>query len=305
MKNGQVAKEHLDQYFTPKDSAEAYALEVVKRYGTDAKYIEPTAGSGVFVDALIVAGVPKENILAFDLDPQDGVHNIVKRNALSLTKEEVEGANCIGNLPFGKGGSMAMKIMNHLAEMGANSLSFLNPICIGNKHFTLKTLDKSLVKVESFEFEEGKHFTYPNDPDKDLTKPNPVRCEFQVWEKGCRKDPDLNAREHESFEIIQIGVEKGVHENGRSKELTLWERGILDVDFTIISHGKLAGTVKDFEPRKDKASVKLFVRVKDGFDLKEVRKFLENANLKELTKWSTIAHNPSIAPSEIIAHLGA
>lgn len=312
MKNGQIEKESLDQYFTPQDKADEYAQMVVERFGTDSQYIEPTAGAGAFVQALVNAGVSPDNIVAYDLDPKvDGCAgvSIHQSDFNDLTYSEVGGRVVIGNPPYGKGGSLAMSVMNHMVDKGAKSVCFLNPLCIGRKHFTMKTVHEKLHLVDSRRFPEDVHFIYPNtDGSRDLTKPNPVRCEFQIWEKKDHNRPlPISRRDTKEFEIMSVTPMKGTHDNGRSKELEMGNRSDFhkydgQIHFTIISHGTKAGQIIDFD-KSHKCTVKLFVRVKDGYDVEDIRKKLEEIDLTELTKFSTISHNPSIAPSEIIEYV--
>lgn len=308
-KNGQIKKEDLDQYFTPEEDANRYTKRVVEIYGTNVMYIEPTAGDGVFINALILAGVPKENIKAYDLDPKresvSGVQ-IEKMDVFKLNGLEypIFDSIVIGNPPYGKGGSMAISIMNHLTKHGAKAICFLNPICVGNKHFTQKIIDSNLHIRETSEFELGKHFRYPNAADKDLTSPNPVRCQFQIWERlDYHRTKVIESRSNEIIEILHVPAYK-VKDGSASKELSMGDRPDFDdwksnIDFTITSHGPKAGCVIDFDPLH-KCNVKMFVSVNDGYDVTKVRSFLESIELTSLTKWSTILHNPSIAPSELI-----
>ena len=322
--NGQVIKESNDQYFTPPEFADLYAKEVVKVFGKNAMYLEPTAGSGVFVDALVKCGVPLENITAFDLDPKR--EDIIQKDVFELTGKVVIGKVVIGNLPYGKGGSFAIKIMNHLCEQGCENLCLLNPICVGHKDFTLKTLHSNLSLVKVLDFPKGQHFFYPNSPDKDLSKPNPVRCEFQFWKKQeTPRKVSLCPKETLEFEVLPIGCKKIKKENSSGKscssELTLKERLVCDtpdkkdlinsIDFVITSHGKNAGRVILLDLDSQKANVNMFIKVKEGFNKKEVMErlgFVEGSPelsgviLEELQKYSTISHNPSIAPTELISY---
>lgn len=312
MKNGQIEKEVLDQYFTPDEDAEIYAKAVVGRYGTDITYIEPSAGDGAFIRALVAAGVEPDNIIAFDLDPKvDVVCGVTIHEMDFFDVNHVDygipyGSVAIGNPPYGKGGSLAMKFMNHLCSLKVRAVCFLNPICVGNKHFTLSTIDQYLHMVDVMEFEEGKHFRYPNS-DKDTSKKNnPVRCQFQIWERKCERRPDLEKLiDNEIIRVVKVKVQKI-----DGKELALGERNDYDslrgqIDFTVVSHGNKAGTVIEFDPSTHKSTVKMFVHVKRdcGYDKEAVMKFLREIDLTQLTKWSTIRHNPSIAPSELIEYV--
>lgn len=309
-KNGQVEKEVLDQYFTPQNKADEYALSVVKRFGTSRFYIEPSAGDGAFIRALIKAGVPSENIVAFDIDPKADVVcgvKIEKSDFFDVDKKRCMGRIAIGNPPYGKGGSLAIKFMNQLKKNGCNVICFLNPLCVGRKHFTLKSIDDNLHLIDSIEFPDNLHFRYPNGEDKS-EKINPVRCEFQIWSYSIEKRPSKEIRRStEMFEILSVSTQKSKHDDGRSKELEMCERSDYNelrdkIDFTIVSHGSKAGEIIDFAPDQ-KCTVKLFVRVMPGYDVNEVREKLVKSDLTQLTKWSTISHNPSISASEIIEYV--
>jgi len=290
MKNGQIKKEPRDAYGTPRDLAALYTDRAIDYWGSSS-YLEPSAGAGPFVDALVARGL---SVQAYDIEP---LHPLVERRDFFSLTDELEGKVLIGNPPFGKGGSMALKFMNHAISNGVIGICMLLPACIGHKHFTLKTLSPKAHLVYEEEMDKDRHFQYLDD--RIIEGENPVRCFWQHWEirEEDRQDPQY-LRETESFEILQPGTKK-VKIDGKQRELPV---GPIDADLTVVSHGPKAGSVLPFSP-EHKANVKMFLRVKEGHTVSEVKEQIESSDLYHL-RYSTIRHNPSIAPSELIEAVG-
>ena len=96
--------------------------------------------------------------------------------------------------------------------------------------------------------------------------------------------------------LTKVGNKKVKDKQASLRELPVGE---IDADFTIVSHGKRAGTVIDFDPAQ-KANVHMFIKVKQGKDVNEVRRRLENLDLSKYLSLSTLSYAPSIAPSELV-----
>lgn len=292
-------KEKLDQYYTPFELALNEISEVVDYYGIDNLFLEPAGGTGVFIEALLLCGVPKEHIVAYDLDPK---HSLVERQDFLKLKELPNPKNLkiisIGNFPFGKGGALSIKFMNQSVKLGASVIAVINPYSVGNKLFSRGNIHENLHPMVQHELPDGLHFT--TEKGEYLEEANPVRCAFQVWELKTEKRYTVKRLyETEDFSLLQIGCDKYVDENGRSREKTMEERGV-EADFTIVSHGKKAGTVMDFNAAKQKANVCQFVKVKDNKDVDEVRKKIEESDFSYFYNSATIKHNPSLSPSEMV-----
>ena len=61
-------KETNDQYYTPKELAKTLTNEVVTLFGKGRTYLEPSGGTGVFVDALKQLSVT--DVISYDINPK-------------------------------------------------------------------------------------------------------------------------------------------------------------------------------------------------------------------------------------------
>lgn len=191
----------LDQYYTiPETSKEC--SDIFKRYLkylnynlNEITYIEPSAGTGSFLPHF-----PKNQMIAYDLDPK---HPLVKKQdflKLELRKEEGKEYVVIGNPPFGKKATLSIEFFNKCCEF-SDTIGFIIPIQFRkwsvqsklNEKFRL-ILDFSL-KEESFIFE---------------NKLASVRCCFQIWSTKAldfrlKKSP---ATYHNDFKMWQYNNTK-------------------------------------------------------------------------------------------------
>jgi len=95
---------------------------------------------------------------------------------------------------------------------------------------------------------------------------------------------------------MRVSCRKFTDEAGKLREYPV---GDIDADFTIVSHGQRAGSVVDFNPAQ-KANVCRFIKVADEYDVDEVRDVIQNTDFSYFRDASTIRHNPSLSPTEII-----
>ena len=82
-----LAKIHLDKYYTPPDLAKYIVDKTREIIGEEniTEYLEPSAGSGVFLDYL------DKPYLAYDIEPEDDRNRIVMCDFLSLDLEYKKG----------------------------------------------------------------------------------------------------------------------------------------------------------------------------------------------------------------------
>ncbi len=164
----------IDKYYT-KDSVVDLCLNLIKQYiqiNTDDLIIEPSAGNGSFI-----IGIKSitNNFKFYDLDPDND--EIIKQDYLlydyGIIKETFNKIHIIGNPPFGRQSSLAIKFIKKSCEFG-DSVSFILP-----KSFKKDSLKKSV----PLNF----HLIFEIDlPDKSFLVDgieHNVPCIFQIWEK--------------------------------------------------------------------------------------------------------------------------
>lgn len=116
-----MAKNINDEYYTPHELAK-YCVDKTKdvlNLREDTKYIEPSAGGGVFLNYL-----PKDTI-AIDINPTSD--SVDKGDFLGEEFEYKKGLCVIGNPPFGYRNTLAVKFYKKAITLG-DYISFILPI---------------------------------------------------------------------------------------------------------------------------------------------------------------------------------
>ncbi|MFD1789229.1 SAM-dependent methyltransferase [Sphingomonas floccifaciens] len=175
----------LDQYYTRSDVA-AHFYAVFRDHFDPARFlmVEPSAGTGAFL-ALLPQGS-----LGFDVDPKyPGI-----RTADFLTVQIVSDRDTaiIGNPPFGKNASLAVRFFNHAARQ-SNVIALILPRTF-RKASIINRLDPAfhLLREE----------VVPDDAFLFRSRPYNVPAVFQIWERrGTQRAPWLLETRHPDFEF--------------------------------------------------------------------------------------------------------
>lgn len=116
----------IDKYYTKVIVAEL-CLNLVKKYikfNIDDLIIEPSAGNGSFIEGIKSI---TNNYRFYDLEPDND--EIIKQDYLqynySIIKENFNKIHIIGNPPFGRQSSLAIKFIKKSCEF-CDSISFIN-----------------------------------------------------------------------------------------------------------------------------------------------------------------------------------
>lgn len=158
-------KNENDQFYTDPNYAKKY-IEIVDKIFDISSFdfcIEPSAGTGSFSN-----NITQSKVIAFDIDPKD--EKIIKKNFFDVTYKKGN-ILVIGNPPFGRVCSTAIKFFNHSAKF-ANVIAFIIPqtfqrISIQNK------LDLNF------------HLVYNEDINEKIFVPNmAAKCCFQIWKRN-------------------------------------------------------------------------------------------------------------------------
>ena len=161
----------LDKFYT-KESVVDSIISTIKNLNfienTDL-IIEPSAGNGSFIKGIISLNC---NYKFYDIAPESEL--ITKQDYLEINEKfEFKKIHIIGNPPFGKQSSLAIKFIKKSCEF-CDTISFILP-----KSFKKDSLKKA--------FKLNFHLIYQEDlPEKsflvDSVEYN-VPCVFQIWEK--------------------------------------------------------------------------------------------------------------------------
>lgn len=164
----------LDQFYTTNEVASlcvGILCDTLPAISTDTStlFIEPSAGKGAFLNA-----IQSNHKIGFDIDPK--LNSIIRQDFLKLDLSEYKGDGklvFIGNPPFGKNASLAVKFFNHCATY-ADVIAFIVP-----KSFNKPSIRKRLNGYfEIIYNQDTPHlsFTLNNEP-------MDVPCTFQIWIK--------------------------------------------------------------------------------------------------------------------------
>jgi predicted RNA methylase len=273
------AKRELDQFYTrPKIAAQCMTLvaaAVAKHVdGVVGTWLEPSAGKGAFLNLM-----PSPR-LGLDLDPAHG--DVIEQNFLTWDGgENLPGpVVTVGNPPFGKNASLALKFVNRAAKF-SDLVCMILPRTF-EKHAmqakvvnTHELLENHTLDPDSFSFD-GVDYAVP--------------CCFQIWKrlaKGKRiAQPTMLTHHHFEF-VDNQGLQPEVEHAAR-----------LGVDFAFQRVGGRAGH----------ASVEgLSKSWKSHYWIKANTEFVTPADLMtrlNLIDWDEHKHrtagNPSIGKGELV-----
>lgn len=202
----------IDKYYT-KDTVVELCLDLVKKHlqikNADL-VIEPSAGNGSFIMGIKSLST---NFIFYDLEPEN--EEVIEQDFLLCDYEELKSSydkiHIIGNPPFGRQSSLAIKFIKKSSEF-CDSISFILP-----KSFKKDSLKKR--------FPLNFHLILEIDlPDKSFLVDgveHDVPCVFQIWERkeydrviNERLEPNnfvfVNKTEKPDISFRRVGVNAGM-----------------------------------------------------------------------------------------------
>lgn len=116
-----MAKIQNDKYYTSPDLAEYCVKKTKEVIGEDniIEYVEPSAGSGMFLNYL------DKPYLAYDIEPEDD--RVVKADWLEVDLDYKSGRCIIGNPPFGSKNILSVKFFKKSVQL-CDYIAFILPI---------------------------------------------------------------------------------------------------------------------------------------------------------------------------------
>lgn len=216
----EVRKEGLDKFYTIPSYAKNCinkVFEIREKVIFDL-IIEPSAGNGSFFNQLDF-----ENKIGIDISPEN--ENITKMDFFDYEPPNRKtNILVIGNPPFGKISSIAIKFFNHSAEW-ANMIAFIIP-----RTFRRPSVQNKLNKKF--------HLIYDEDVP---TKPccfipqMMVKCCFQIWEKRDVERPFIDLpTQHNDWKFLSFGP---IDNNGQPTPPN-------GADFAIRAYGGIIGKIE-------------------------------------------------------------
>lgn len=251
----------LDQFYTNEKTAllcYTRLKDYLSKKNINSKemiWLEPSAGTGSFYNLM------PENKIGIDIDPK--IDNVIKFDFLNFDLP-VENYIALGNPPFGKNSSLAIKFFNKCA-LSCDIVAFIVPKTF-KKESVKNRLDQNMHLVEEWDIED---FSFILD-DKKVNVP----CVFQIWKK-------------------EDVLREKIKPMNRVEGLIFCKKEEADIAFQRV--GVNAGRIKS----KDKfetisPSSHIFIK----FENKEDLLILETIDWTDI-KYNT-AGNPSISRSELI-----
>lgn len=221
-KTTETRTEGLDKFYTIESVVDSCIESLSVRYDWDnwGLIVEPSAGNGSFFTKI---PVQQDKKVGLDIQPEH--IDIIEKDFFDYQPENnVKRILVIGNPPFGKNCSLAVKFFNHAAQW-ADTIAFVIPRTFRresiqnrlNLNFHLITDDEVPTKPCSF------------------TPPMMVKCCFQVWEKKNYKRDIIKLKTyHDDWEFLSLGP------NDEKKQPT----PPLGADFAVRAYGGKCGEIR-------------------------------------------------------------
>tara|TARA_B100000927_G_C16407195_1_gene445822 strand:- start:103 stop:915 length:813 start_codon:yes stop_codon:yes gene_type:complete len=252
----------LDQFYTSTETSSHLMLKIRKvlleKDLSSHTFIEPSAGTGSFSDHFSSLSV---DFVAIDIDPQK--HYILKADFLSWQPNPAKRYVAIGNPPFGKNSSLAIKFFNKSATF-CDLIAFVLP----------KTFKKNSVKNKiNLNF----RLIYEEDLPEDSFVFNgnsySVPCCFQIWERTTSPRQIYTPPKTDDFSFVQP----------------------CDADIAFQRVGVNAGKIT-LSPYSRNKNINSHIFIK--FRTKTIQNKFLNTNFEKYKLMT--AGNPSISKSEIL-----
>ena len=215
-----IRKEGLDKFYTL-PACSKRCIEKVSTMYDIARWdliVEPSAGNGSFLNQ-----IPSNKKIGIDISPEHP--DIIKQDFFDYhPPPEHKNILVIGNPPFGRISSLAIKFFNHSAKW-ANAIAFIIP----------RTFRKTSIQNR---LDNRFHLVYdeelPNRPCC-FSPAMAVKCCFQIWEKkDIQRDFVDLPKTHNDWEFLKLG------ERDASGQPT----PPVNADFALRAYGSTIGEIK-------------------------------------------------------------
>ena len=215
-----IRKEGLDKFYTLPECSKRCIDKVSSMYDI-ARWdliVEPSAGNGSFLNQ-----IPSNKKIGIDISPEHP--DIIKQDFFDYhPPPEHKNILVIGNPPFGRISSLAIKFFNHSAKW-ATVIAFIIP----------RTFRKTSIQNR---LDNRFHLVYdeelPNRPCC-FSPAMAVKCCFQIWEKkDIQRDFVDLPKTHNDWEFLKLG------ERDASGQPT----PPVNADFALRAYGSTIGEIK-------------------------------------------------------------
>jgi hypothetical protein len=208
-----------DKYYTNTKVVQ-FCVDLIKKYviiNQNDLIIEPSAGNGSFIPSIKMLS---NNCKFYDINPAN--KEIIEMNFLELEINKNDNIHIIGNPPFGRQASLAIKFIKKCCSF-AKTISFILP-----KSFKKESMQKY--------FHLKYHLIYQTDlPDKSFLVNNieyDVPCVFQIWELKDKERMVEDKLKPNNFQF----VEKQIADISFRRIGVYAGKIMIDIDKSIQSH---------------------------------------------------------------------
>lgn len=238
-----------DKYYTDSSLAEYLVSRFEEVVGVDnvTEYVEPSAGSGAFLQYLI-----HKPFLAYDIEPEHEI--ITKQDFLELDLPYKEGRAFIGNPPFGRVNNLAKKFCNKCFESG-DYVGFIMPI-------------SQLNNVESiYKFD----LIYSEDLGNVKYSERVIRTCFNIYKRPININKFKKIKNSKIIEIQEAIRSKNPKRNRVVKNF--------DYDIAICAWGRSIGKPILYEGQYAK---EFYIKIKNKEFKEQVLEIIKNAKWEEI-----------------------
>ena len=268
----EYVKKSLDQFYTKPAIVES-VLKMVDLSKYDL-IVEPSAGAGDFLKRL-----PLDKSIGLDIEP--ATSGILRKDFFDFAPERVKNTLTIGNPPFGKNSSTAIKFFNHAAQF-SDCIAFIvprtfrKPSVINRLNENFHIVKQKILPSDSFYTPEGESRAVPT--------------VFQIWERQEAPRTKIKTfTTHPDFDFVRI-------QNNPTRQQK--ELQCRNSDFCVRRVGGSAGKIyKDYDI--------IYRDWKSHYYIKQKTEGVER--IMSLIRWDDrespkfdTAGNPSISKHELI-----
>lgn len=277
-----IRDQGLDKFYTNLNVAQHCIDETNKLFPLDSfdTIIEPSAGGGSFSYQLT-----HKNVIAMDIMPDKNSVNIITQDFLTYypIKSRRSRFLTLGNPPFGKNSSLAIKFFNHAAQW-SDVIAFIVP-----KVFRRISVQNKLHKLFHLVHDED----IPNNPCS-FNPPMNVKCCFQIWKvnyDGIKRPIIKLSTTHSDWKFLSFGP---LDESGQPTPPE-------GADFAIRAYGGKCGQIVDNSEELKKLRPKSWhwIQCIPGQVKKDVLK--QRFNTLDYSNSNNTARQNSIGKGELVS----
>ncbi len=236
-----------------------------------SRFVEPSAGTGNFIQSLVNRGIARARISGYDLDPK--ASGIIRTDYLAWQSRFSKTRVIIGNPPFGNRGSLALQFLNKaLAEAPIVAMIFPNTF---NRFMIQKHVVPNAKLIYSEQLAENSFIL--NDHEYG------VKCVFQIWVLNSFTTLENDKRLLSAPPIKHEDFETYIH-NNTMNTLKYFNKARYGWEFAVVRQGYYDYSERITNPRK-------LIRNRQYFFVRplsdEARQIIKEIDFKKLSHSNT------------------